>query len=370
MLKYWFEKGNKGKPFYIGDKIEFCNKRLLGIKVPDIISRVPHTLHEFKHWKGSQLKAWLLYFAVPVLCGVLPATFMNHFYLLVAAAHFLSSEMITSRHIDLAEGFLTQFYMQMSALYGKKKCTMNFHMLSHFTECVRNWGPLWVYSCFHFESMNGQLKSFFHGTRDMTQQAIFSFAMMQSLPSLAISSECPQMKALLEVLFDRKKQACHPTYTGLPTAVVGGNTLMLPSPTLQAVCPEVRRNSRINVFYRLSLQNCLYYSKKYHRVKKRNSYTVKFLSTGGSVALGQIDYFILLDNSFLLAVVTKAIPNALMHEKLNGAIEALDKVIVPVSFGPGVEVIPVLNILCKCVCVDILSTEKYIILIPNTVFGD
>lgn len=34
------------------------------------------------------------------------------------------------------------------------------------------WGPLWSYSCFHFENQNGYLKTLFHGTRDMTKQVV------------------------------------------------------------------------------------------------------------------------------------------------------------------------------------------------------
>ena len=36
---------------------------------------------------------------------------------------------------------------------------MNVHLLCHLVDCVTNWGPLWAYSCFTFESFNGQLKS-------------------------------------------------------------------------------------------------------------------------------------------------------------------------------------------------------------------
>ncbi len=47
---------------------------------------------------------------------------------------------------------------------------MNVHMLTHLAFHVRNWGPLWSYSCFSFESVNGQIRKLFHGTRDMSEQ--------------------------------------------------------------------------------------------------------------------------------------------------------------------------------------------------------
>lgn len=53
---------------------------------------------------------------------------------------------------------------------GEKKCTMNVHILSHLANCVKNWGPIWCYSCFPFESRNADLKRLFHGSRDMSHQ--------------------------------------------------------------------------------------------------------------------------------------------------------------------------------------------------------
>ncbi len=53
---------------------------------------------------------------------------------------------------------------------GEDAANMNLHLLRHIPDCVRDWGPLWVYSCFIFESLNGHLKKFFHGTRSMNNQ--------------------------------------------------------------------------------------------------------------------------------------------------------------------------------------------------------
>ena len=51
---------------------------------------------------------------------------------------------------------------------------MNFHMLSHLSVCVKNWGPLWAYSCFAYEGMNKELKALFRGTRNMSKQVLNS----------------------------------------------------------------------------------------------------------------------------------------------------------------------------------------------------
>ena len=53
---------------------------------------------------------------------------------------------------------------------GGTFCGLNVHHLKHVSKCVENWGPLWAYSCFPFESQNGDLLKLFHGTRNPVEQ--------------------------------------------------------------------------------------------------------------------------------------------------------------------------------------------------------
>ena len=55
-----------------------------------------------------------------------------------------------------------------------KSSSMNVHLLYHLHTCVKLWGPLWAYSCFHFKNQNGYLKSLFHVTRDMSKRVHLS----------------------------------------------------------------------------------------------------------------------------------------------------------------------------------------------------
>ena len=61
-------------------------------------------------------------------------------------------------------------FMHINPLHiGIAAATMNVHQLRHLTFHVRNWGPLWSFSCFAFESLNGELKKYFHGTKNMSE---------------------------------------------------------------------------------------------------------------------------------------------------------------------------------------------------------
>lgn len=50
--------------------------------------------------------------------------------------------------------------------------SINVHLLLHLPDAVKELGPLWVYSCFHFEGQNGILKNLIHGTQKVDIQLI------------------------------------------------------------------------------------------------------------------------------------------------------------------------------------------------------
>jgi len=126
-----------------------------------------------------------------------------HYCALVCAIAMLVAGNISEGDLDKASVLLKEFHRHAGDLYGKiyiyalivvifavdihalyicvfpkvtlhlyigtAMQTMNVHLLRHLVFNVRNWGPLWSYSCFGFESVNDELKKLFHGTRDMSQ---------------------------------------------------------------------------------------------------------------------------------------------------------------------------------------------------------
>lgn len=62
--------------------------------------------------------------------------------------------------------------------------TYNAHLLLHLVDSVREWGPLWAYSLYPFESMNGQLGKFVCGNRHAQVQILDRFTTLQALPTL------------------------------------------------------------------------------------------------------------------------------------------------------------------------------------------
>ena len=90
--------------------------------------------------------------------------YFQHYLLLVEAVYLLNVDSISHEMVDHCEQVLKHFCMMHETLYSKREMTSNVHQLLHLCDVVRNLGPLWVYSCFTFESINGELLSLFHGT--------------------------------------------------------------------------------------------------------------------------------------------------------------------------------------------------------------
>ena len=100
---------------------------------------------------------------------------------------------------------------------------MNMHILSHLVGCVKNWGPIWCYSCFAFETRNSDIKRLFHGSRDMSKQVMyicaqqiiitlhfqpqmaFSYIWMQVIPRVCVKNSLPQVQAVHSMLHGKKR---------------------------------------------------------------------------------------------------------------------------------------------------------------------
>ena len=111
--------------------------------------------------------------------------YYEHFFLLSEAIHILLLEDLTEKHINHAEQLLTNFCANIKPPYGERYELANSHLLLHLVECVRQLGPLWAFSCFHFENCNGFLLKLIHGTQSVQFQIVSAISILQGPPVLA-----------------------------------------------------------------------------------------------------------------------------------------------------------------------------------------
>ena len=140
-----------------------------------------------KYFKALEYRAFLLYYSLPALAGLLPQKFWDHHALLVIAIYWLLQQSISPRQVEACQAMLNQYCYQFSSLYSERYMTANVHLLVHLPDCVKQLGPLWVHSCFQFEGKNGLLKSLINGTRHVDKQIISTYSYIRNLPLVASS---------------------------------------------------------------------------------------------------------------------------------------------------------------------------------------
>ena len=110
------------RSFYIGTNISSMSRKLLSIKSPDIVGRLPRSLEDLKHMKATELKNWLLHYSVPVFFKILNSLYIFHWSLLVGAIGILCSDSISSADLEEADGMLQDFVLLMGILYAPTQC--------------------------------------------------------------------------------------------------------------------------------------------------------------------------------------------------------------------------------------------------------
>ncbi|KAM4531750.1 uncharacterized protein PAE49_023884 [Odontesthes bonariensis] len=187
LMSLWLDPVNATKDWYVGQKIEQMDSSLLCLKPPEEIIRAPRSLKCRDSWKASEWRAFLLFYAISVLPGVLHPTFLAHYLYLSFGIHILLQESISLDDLQLAHQYLERFVIDMRELYGEENLSFNCHQLIHLAESVHNWGPLWATSAFTFERNSGNLRRWLTDIDCNPQQISQKFIFWQRIPSHLIS---------------------------------------------------------------------------------------------------------------------------------------------------------------------------------------
>ena len=139
-----FSPARSGKPFFIGKKLKEISKPLCEIKPLDHVQRLPRDIEtHYSSLKARKYEAWLLYYCIPCVVGILPHVYLDHFSLLSEAIYLLLGDSITNADIDRAQSLLLSFYEDFEDLYGQGSCGLNVCNIGvHLVNCVKMWGPL------------------------------------------------------------------------------------------------------------------------------------------------------------------------------------------------------------------------------------
>ncbi|XP_044582705.1 uncharacterized protein LOC123263800 [Cotesia glomerata] len=237
LLSLWFDPSNRGEPYSLIDMSNIINNRLINIKPPSFVHRMPRSTEDLVHWKASELKNWFFYYALPVMQEVMQQEYLEHFSLLVAGIALLNLDSITNAEINMASNFLHKFVREFENLYGLKNCSINLHLLIHLPKCVLALGPLWANDCFRYEDLNGQYLNVIHGTRHIDSQVVRSHyqqlkvqKFFEQLPEGRMKDFCTKQKHNNKIC-DRLQDRC---YT-VGTYKIFNETYRIPNSVQQAL---------------------------------------------------------------------------------------------------------------------------------------
>ena len=119
LLSLWFDSQNNDKPFFLGSKIKSIDKYLKNVKPPYLIHRLPRRIeNNYGHWKAPELRAWLLFYNLPILKAYLPRTYLEHHSCLEESIYLLLGDAISPADQDRAESLLTVFIKYFGTCYG------------------------------------------------------------------------------------------------------------------------------------------------------------------------------------------------------------------------------------------------------------
>ncbi|KAL7291171.1 hypothetical protein TKK_0015087 [Trichogramma kaykai] len=203
MIILWFDEEFRTKDFSLFAYTNIINDRIKALTLLPFLPRNPRKISDFRYWKGSELRVFLLVYSLPVLRGIISSTRLKHHSLLVYGISLLNSSSISEAMISEASRVLREYVRLFGneQHYGKKYMTCNVHLLLHLPEVVRKFGPLWAINCFYFENFNGVLKSYVHGSRH---------------PEIQICSAVSKLLTLIELedrILQPVVQAIIPNYT-------------------------------------------------------------------------------------------------------------------------------------------------------------
>ena len=364
LMKLMFTVTHASQPWSLYKYVDIIDKRLLQIKPPHFLSRVPRSVADsLKFWKANEYYSWFFYYALPCMQDLLPANYLYHYATLVEAVYLLSKESISDVDLIKADRLLSYFVMMMGNLYGERYLTINVHSLLHLCDTVRDLGPLWANSCFPFEDANGSLLKLFHGTQYVDLQIMNAIHVSQMVPRLVqdLPPDSPETD-FIEVISGKAKHLEHRTH------VIGAS--------YQATIPRqvtdtiMRINGQPAQFYkRVNLNGTIIQSLDYSRVKVRNSYTVQYRDLGGSVRFGQCKTFALAGNRVIACIkqLRPSVNNIWLSKRTDLPIDqGISTNFLSVSLPHLMSVqesvlydlVPVENIIELCVCTAYDVVEK------------
>lgn len=275
------------------------NKILQNIKYPKIVQRKPRTLEDLKYWKASEIKLFLLVFSLPIFANFMENKYLEHYKLLIYGISLLNKSSVSEDMVEKAKKAFHEFVSRFKDLYGEEHMTINIHFLLHLPEMVRDFGPLYIFSCFEFENLNGILKNFVHSPKKAELQIC-------TMTSLFLNFDTIKRNFLHNLsvvsIFCKELDSC--TFYRNKHLKINDELLILGNvaacySSLDKIKDLLKTDVYKNIYFfaRMVCKNIFYDTDSYCRSLKTNSSYVQYYSKRHSVEkFGQITHLLRICN--------------------------------------------------------------------------
>ncbi|KAJ1519111.1 hypothetical protein ONE63_011352 [Megalurothrips usitatus] len=283
-------------------QLHALDEHLQKITPPQEMTRRPKSFSARGYWKAKEFRAVLLYYILPCLDGVLADKYYSNLKLFVNSMHILLSDFITRDKLTEAATCLDNFCVGYQRLYGMVNVSYNLHVCRHFTQQVKQYGGLWCYSNFVFESGNGYLLRLVRGTKSVANEIAVKHSTVK-VASKVIAGDNGVSKSAIEFCSQILKRE-------YPKEVAADRAPLLLSQSCAKVSERetvMLRESNVTVsgdndvsyYNRVIKDGIVYCCKSYTKAKVYDDSCVQ-LEDGGFVV---IDKFVKSESSELLCIV-------------------------------------------------------------------
>jgi hypothetical protein len=314
LMTRWFDGKSYQEPYFIGHQTAAIDTMLKNIQPPYLIHRLPRKVSKYSHWKASEIRSWLLFYSVPCLLDILPPVFITHLASLVEAVHIMLGEGISAMDLQRADVLIHSFCSNCATLYGENIMGLNVHNLPHLVECVRQWGPLWAWSCFAFESFNGNILKSVHGTGNVCRQIFWMLQAQKRVEQMTYQMPAGSLRKFF-------RNMCEGSGSSLPSGVDAYQcSVIRPMVDFKEGVSEDLQQKLTTILgsefvpdacfccFKIVRNGFVMYSKKCSRVKRRNSYTIALHSPlGNGCEIVQVEYFLVHKVSERVYAVARAL---------------------------------------------------------------
>lgn len=175
-------------------QVNKISKMLLKLRLstPSEFARRPRILEDFKYWKATEFRMFLLYTGPIVLKRILGPKVYSHFLLLHSAATILVNEshLHVQSNIDFADELLNKFVKEFPNVYEKRHVSQNVHNLLHICSDVKRFGSLDKFSAFRFENYMLPIKKMIRKGQSPLQQIARRYGELEkaSIESMELSN--------------------------------------------------------------------------------------------------------------------------------------------------------------------------------------